>query len=226
MSGKIWRDVFYCIAVILFGILIYLVLNNHDGQWIMLLGTFISLVAARFDDLAKFKLSKDGLEGEMRQVIDEAKATLEQLHSVAETQSRMILWSMQAHGRWSGLNLQDQNQMRDAVVSNLKALRLPEAKIEHVLSVEYPYIDHDYATYVARGLNHGLKEDKLKAWNEFYSPDVRKGIGYQPTPDELEKFLASLNLISDEVKERLEDYRYFLKTRKHRRPEEWMKSRN
>ena len=226
MGGKVWRNVFYGLAVILFVVLIYLILKNLDGQWTTLFGAFICLVAARFDDLAKFKLSKDGLEGEMRQVIDEAKATLEQLHSVAETQSRMILWSMQAHGRWGGFDLKDQQQMRDAVVSNLKALGVSSPKIENVLSVEYPYMDFDYSNYVTRDLGRGLNGEALKAWGEFFSSDVRKGIGYQPSPDELEKFLASVDLLSDEVKERLEDYRHFLKTRKHRRPEEWLKSRS
>ncbi|CAH0339412.1 hypothetical protein [Rhizobium sp. CECT 9324] len=226
MSGKFWRNLFYSIAVILIAVFIYLLLNERHGQFLALLAAFICLVAARFDDLAKFKLSKDGLEGEMREVIDEARATLAQLHLLAEEQSRFMLWSMQSNGRWGGMKIESQDRMRASVVSTLKTLGVTEQKIEDVVSVEYPFIDFDYASYVTRKLGNGLNEDAHKAWNEFFSSERRKGIGFQPSPDELETFLASLDLVSDDVKQRLEDYRYFKKVRKHRRPEEWQNSRS
>lgn len=224
--AKFWRHAFYSLAVTLIAIFVYLLLQGRDGQFLALLAAFMCLVAARFDDIAKFKLSKDGLEGEMRQVLDEAKATLEQLHSVAETQSRMILWSMQAHGRWGGFDFDSQTEMRETVVANLRALGVSQAKIDAVLSVEHPYIDFDHASFVTNAVDTtSFNVDTTAAWNEFFSPDIRKGFGCQPSPDELEAFLAKWNLITGEVNERLTDYRHYLATRTHRRPDAWKAGR-
>ncbi len=88
-------------------------------------------------------------------------------------------------------------------------------------SVEHPYIDFDYAYFVTHKLPTSLSDEGHKQWNEFYSADRRKGIGFEPSPDELEAFLQKLDLINEEVAARLSDYRYFKRTRTHRRPDVW-----
>ena len=217
-----WRNVFYLFCAIFLVIFIYLVTYEKGGQWVTLLAAVISLLASRFDDVVKFKFSKSGVESEMREVLQEARATVSQLHLLAGELSKIILWTMQAQGRWGG-NPKSQNEMRDKVIETLANLGVDKEKISEVVSVEHPYIDFDYAAYVTRPLHREVHGDNLQKWNEFFSPDKRKGIGYEPKPNELEDFLKSVNLFSDDVKERLEDYRYFLKNRKHRRPNEWDK---
>lgn len=226
MTRISWRNAFYvgaAIFLIYFGGLVW---SGIDGQFLTLLAAFICLIAARFDDIAKFKLSKDGLEGEMQQVIDEARATLAQLHSVAETQSKMILWSMQAQGRFGGFTFDSENEMRKTVVANLEALGVSQAKIDDVLSIEYRYIEHDYSYYVINAVDHAAFSLALtEAWNKFFSPAVRKGIGFEAKPDELEAFFTEWNILNDDLIERLVDYRHFITTRRHRRPEAWRAAR-
>jgi len=93
--------------------------------------------------------------------------------------------------------------------------------ISEVKAVEYPYLDFDYAYFVTRKLLTSLDAEGQKLWNEFYSADKRKGIGFEPSPDELEEFLTKLGLMNEEVTGRLQDYRHFKATRTHRRPDVW-----
>jgi len=221
MNSGFWRHTFYGAVVVFLVIFLYLLLSGKEGLYITLLAAFVCLVAARFDDIVKFKFSKDGLEGEMREVIDEARATVGQLGMLGEQLSKVILWSMQGSGRYGGMSTASQQQMRETVVSTLKKLGVNDARIADVVSVEYPFIDFDYSYFVTRGLGGNLQEEDRQKWNAFFSSEKRKGIGYEASPDELEELLGSLNLLTDDVKERLEDYRHFLKNRTHRRPDVW-----
>ncbi len=223
MSDAAWRNIFYALCVAFLGLFGYLVLYGKEGQFFTLLASLLSLLASRFNDVIKFKLSGASLEGEMREVLQEARATVSQLHLLAEELSKTILWSIQAHGRWGGTSPKTQNDMRGKVIATLKNLGVGSEKISEVVAVEYPYIDFDYAMYVTRPLNSSLQGEDRQKWNEFFSADKRKGIGYEPKPGELEEFLKSVNLLDAETKERLEDYSYFLKHRKHRRPDQWDK---
>ncbi|MEP9373540.1 hypothetical protein [Mesorhizobium sp. KR1-2] len=223
MTDARWRNIFYLFSAVFLIIFAYLVISGRDGQVITLVAAFVCLLASRFNDVVKFKLSGSGLEGEMREILQEARATVSQLHFLAEEFSKNILWSMQSHGRWGGTSPENQNNMRGNVISTLRNLGVREEKISEVVSVEYPYIDFDYATYVTRSLGGNLQDEERQKWNDFFSADKRKGIGYEPKPDELEVFLKSVNLLEADTRERLEDYRYFLKHRKHRRPDQWDK---
>ena len=88
-----------------------------------------------------------------------------------------------------------------------------EAKIADVVAVEYPYIDFDYFHYASRGLGGDLQDEDRKKWDDFFSADKRKGIGYEASPDELGKFLGSIGLDGD-VNERVTDYRRFRQNRR------------
>ena len=48
-----------------------------------------------------------------------------------------------------------------------------------------------------------------------------RGIGFEPSPDELEEFLGSMELLIDEVPGHIEDYRYYQEHTRHRHPDEW-----
>ncbi|MCM2473839.1 hypothetical protein HGO38_10180 [Rhizobium sp. CG5] len=221
MSVRVWRDFFYAGAVVFLAIFVYRLFREADGQFLSLLAACICLVAARFEDIAKFKFSKDGLEGEMRQAIDEAKATVTQLNLLGVELSKAILWSMQAHSRLGGTSIDSQDTMREKVLNTVKTLGASDREIAEIKAIEYPYIDFDYSLFVTRNLSAGLKEEDRRLWNEFYSADLRKGIGFEPSPDELEEFLRTLHLLNDDVAARLEDYRFFKTKRMHRRPQVW-----
>lgn len=218
MFQKIWTNIFYVIAVGFLGLFAYLVLQGSDGQWPSILAAVVALIGAKMNDLLKIKLSPAGIEAEMRSLIDEAKVTLEQLHLLAINQSKILLESVQSAGRWGGGATQkDKELMRDSIVATLNKLGVGNDKIAEVLSVERRYVHFDYAHAVTRSLSEKLAGDKKTAWNDFFSK--RQGIGFEPGPDELESFLESVDLLDQDIKERLEDYRYYDRTSTHRQPD-------
>jgi hypothetical protein len=167
-------------------------------------------------EVLRFKFSATGFEAEMRSLIDEAKATLEQLHLLAINQSKILLESVQAAGRFGGGSTQkDKQLMRANILATLERLGVESNKIAEVLAIEHRYVHFDYCEAVTYGLKPSASNNA--AWNDFFSHRKRKGIGFEPGPDELEAFLESVDLIDDEVRERLEDYRHYDETSTHRR---------
>jgi hypothetical protein len=218
MSYKLWANIFYMMAVTFLGLFAYLLFQGRDGQLLSILAALVSLLGSRMREVLKFKFSATGIEAEMRSLIDEAKATLEQLHLLAINQSKILLESVQAAGRWGGGSTQkDKELMRTNILMTLKKLGVEPDKIAEVLAVEHRYVHFDYYLAVTRNLRPS--ETNRSAWDDFFSHDKRKGIGFEPSPDELEAFLVSVELVDDEVKEFLVDYRHYDRTSTHRRPD-------
>ena len=48
-----------------------------------------------------------------------------------------------------------------------------------------------------------------------------RGLDNPIAPDEVERFLKSVNLLTEEKKDQLENYRHYLRHHEHRRPYEW-----
>ena len=222
MFDRIWQSIFQLAALVLLGLFAFLVVTARDGQFATLCAIVLALIGSRMKDLLKFKLSPTGLEGELRTVIDEARATVAQLHALAVTQAKALLQANQSLGRFGGGSLEGiKDRVRGEIVENLGKIGLSQAGIDSVLAVEYPYIQFDYAYEVTRQIQHSVPEDKRPQWNNFFYSSNRSGIGFEPSPDEIEAFLGSVGMIDADTHERILDYRHFVKSRKHRRPEVW-----
>lgn len=220
MSYKFWTNLFYVMTVAFLGLFAYLLFEGRDGQLLSILAALVSLLGSRMREVFRFKFSATGIEAEMRSLIDEAKATLEQLHLLAINQSKILLESVQAAGRWGGGSTRkDKELMRANILATLEKLGVESEKIDEVLAVERRYVHFDYCSAVTHDLERRLTQENKAAWSDFFSDSKRKGIGFEPGPDELEAFLQGVSLLDDEVTERLEDYRHYDKTSTHRRPD-------
>jgi hypothetical protein len=218
MFDKIWTNLFNVMTVAFLGLFAYLLFNGRDGQLLSIVAALVSLIAPRMKDVLSFKISATGIEAEMRSLIDEAKATVEQLHLLAISQSKILLESVHAAGRWGGGSTwEDKKLMRANILATLEKLGVESEKIDEVLSVERRYVHFDYSHAVTHDLHSRLSQENMATWNDFFSPRKRKGIGFEPGPDELETFLQGVGLLDDEVRERLEDYRHYDRTNSHRR---------
>ncbi len=218
MFDKIWTNLFNGIAVGFLGLFAYLLFTGSDGQLLSLLAALVSLIGSRMKDVLRFKFTATGIEAEMRSLIEEAKATLEQLHLLAIEQSKILLESVHTIGRWGGGSTwKDKEVMRARILATLEKLDVESENIDEVLAVERRYVLFDYCQAVTHTLEEKLSPEKFVAWKEFFSSVKRKGIGSEPGPDELEAFLEKVDLLDDEVRERLEDYRYYDNKGTHRR---------
>jgi hypothetical protein len=217
MSEKNWTNVFLLLAVIFFAVFGYFLWNDKNGQTSALIATGLCIIASRSGVLKKLKLSPTGVEAELQSLVDDAKATIEQLHSLAINQSKLVLQLLQAEGRWGGGSRDDKERMRAETLSMLQELGVADEAIEELKAVEHPYMHFDYCGAVTRDIHQDLTAAQRQNWNEFFSHDIRKGIGFEPEPDELEKFLTDNKLLNADVAERLLDYREFHEHGTHRR---------
>lgn len=223
-SDSSWRPVFYIAAAGFFGLSIYLLATGKPAEaFVGLLGASAAGALSRMSDIVKFKLGKEGFETEMRAVIEEAKATVAQLHLLAAEQAKLVLESVYAEGRWGGRSTRSRDDARKRLLGVLRQLEIPESTIAEVDSVVHKFNRFDYANWVSKAVRMEDISRHQTRWNEFFAGKHRSaGVGSEPSPDELEAFLKEIDALSPEVLERLADYRHYEHTKTHRREEEWL----
>ena len=64
-----------------------------------------------------------------------------------------------------------------------------------------------------------LSDEQKKEWRTLRGGGLTNIL----KPDELTHYFEKWGYLSEQVKELLEDYRYYIEFRKHRRPEVWRK---
>lgn len=221
MSEKLWTNLFLCLVVAFLAVFAYFLLNEQDGKTASLIAAGLCLLASRSGDLKKLKVSATGVEAELQSLVEEAKVTIDQLHALATNQSKLLLEMLQGSGRYGGGHRATKEHMRRETLTMLEELGVDAETIEAVKSVEHPYQHFDYCSAVTHQLPQVLgrefTDEQREQWNEFFSTEVRQGIGTEPTPDELEAFLAANSLLNEAVRGRLLDYRQFHETQTHRR---------
>ncbi|MEP3431772.1 MAG: hypothetical protein ABJN98_24015 [Roseibium sp.] len=174
------------------------------------------------NDVKKFILSKSEISAEFENYKNETSATLSQLQSLAISQAKFLIYQDAASGRFGGVGSKEKFSAQSEMTKVLENLKVDAETIKEVSSVVYPIRHFDYCSAVTRAVNiNALVDPKdVEAWNDFHSSNKRNGIGTEPDPDEYEKFLRDLRLITDDVQERLDDYRLFHEKKEHRRPDQ------
>ena len=88
----------------------------------------------------------------------------------------------------------------------------------------HEYVAIDYVYHVLRG--YGFTEgDAFKRGTERNEAIdlLNRPVSNVATPDELKEFLTKHSMFTDEVRELIEDYRFYLERHEQRRPEVWDK---
>ncbi|CTQ77365.1 hypothetical protein [Roseibium alexandrii] len=208
--------------LLVFGFLIitgYLLLQGENSAGWALGAAALCLLGTRWGDVKKFSINKDGASAELERLVTEANATIEELRGLAVATARNQLAQLSASGRYGGMGRDLKEDIRENILSTLRDLRVSDGDIEHVISVQYPFMHYDYCHRVQT--LHGLQADRERdlAWTTFWT-EQHSGRGNEPDPDTLEAFLDKHDLLDDAARERLEDYRHFHETQQHRRPDQ------
>lgn len=218
-ADKWWRFGFYALgAAFLVAFAVVSIIQN-GAAFLLLIAAGLALLASRLPDITKFKLTAGGLETELREALAEAQATVSQLQFLAAENAKLSLFLIQADGRWGGGGSTLKAAMRENVMSSLEKLGLTAEMIRDVQAVEKPYLHFDHANWVTHNLRP-TSENTAK-WNEFFGQRSRQGIGHEHTPSELRAFLTEMNMLSEDIEGRLQDYEHYHRTDEIRRPEVW-----
>ena len=79
-----WAHTLNCFAVAFLLLLVYFISMGLDGQFLAFLAAAVCLFFANIDKIKKLKASAAGFEAETREVIKEAKDTIEELRLIAK----------------------------------------------------------------------------------------------------------------------------------------------
>lgn len=106
------------------------------------------------------------------------------------------------------------------VLEILRDVGLSQARIDEIALTDRRWVVIDYVGYIlSNRLANRLDSKKRREWNNFI--EEFSASFDRPGPDEIQAFLERLGLLDDVARELIEDYRHYLATGKHRRPEIW-----
>ena len=214
-------------GILFLALFFYQSLCANGGDWLLLVAAMMCLVGTRIAEIIKVKISASGFEAEMASAVQNAQDTVRMIHNMAKEQAKIMVDSIHGAGRWGGKSEAEKHQLQERITDTLSDLGLSEEQIQEINDVALPYIDFDYSYFVTTGIDTTeLSDEDRQKWNDFFDANIRKGIGFEPSPDELETFLNELGLLEGDVVERLNDYSHFKEHRTHRRPEVWFRDRN
>ncbi|WVT74002.1 hypothetical protein QM996_02490 [Sinorhizobium chiapasense] len=203
------------------GLFVYFLFNDgsSENKWMTFMGSFLLLICTRLADLLKVNLGKDGFTAEMQAAIDEAKATVTQLHALAELFAKVSVEQVVSGGRWGGTSRREKRLMIESITDGLKSIGLTEAKIAEVRAVQEPWDSLDYFSYVSQQINTNNDPGVSQLWNTFYLP--YSGTMNRPSLEDLERWINANHLMTDELRERLTDWRHYRQHKTHRRRDVW-----
>jgi hypothetical protein len=186
--------------------------------------SFLSFVFLMFlynlDKISEIRATKDGLELKAREIIKEAEITIEEMQDLGKTLIKTELSLIMRAGRFGGYSEEEKREVKQSILDILKELKVPEKEQSEIFDGDWnKFIAFDYVGGILGNgrMPQGLTEGEIEEWKAL--GELRFN---GPTPPEkLEAFLDKCGCLSQERKEYIEDYKYFLTYKEHRRPDIW-----
>jgi hypothetical protein len=178
----------------------------------------VMIVITRIDDIELFKLW--GLEARLRQKIDEASATVEQLKRLASAIAEPAISSLAMHDQMMRrLNLSYRHKMKGDIDHMLREIGVSNEKISEIGAVWNQMMAYRLARHVVEGEN--VSEQVWKDWQELAQAYEHE----RPVPPgKVEAFLKERKMWGSDRARRLEDYKHFIGTGEVR-DQKWLESR-
>lgn len=228
---NIRASVFNAMSIVLFLAMGYAVLFVKDvaGGGILLLAAVVCAFIGHIDKVESFQASVSGVQAKIREadrVVGEAKSALTELHKFAEMASTMLINMLSGEGRLGGRSPKEIEEERTRILESLKFIGLADEAIKKVSLADEKWVAVDYAI----GILHTLRKsttcspeqrqvatEMLERWNNE---------DYHPTPDDFSEKFKQKGVTDPVVLDLVEDYKYYMKTGTHRRPNVWMDRRS
>jgi hypothetical protein len=190
------------------------------GLTVALTAAALSLFFGNIDEIESLTASASGFNvktREVRQVITDAKDTITLLRKLAVVTAGLQVKMLAAEGRLQGPDsLLQKDVQKEELLSELKNIGLNEDEIVKVAAADNAWVKWDYVIAILQPINSPTDRTQIIAYTNAY-----KRYTNPLSPKECEELLNQFNANSDKTKTLLEDYRYYLKYGKHRRPEVW-----
>jgi hypothetical protein len=185
----------------------------------------IFLIVGRFDEVVEISLGP--LKARMRETIEEAAATLDQLRGVGVAVSRVVVTDLMAGSFIGGMDNERRFQLHDEVMKSLDDIG---ASPEQKAAVEAEWRKGVSIIY-ERAIGHTLEEQRGNILSNERYDELARGfnalrdfeIWRAATPEEIESFFKGKGYApSEKANSWLADYRHYLRTGEIRNRSEFL----
>ena len=190
--------------------------GHESTGWAVILTGVITMLATRFDEISE--ISVGPLTAKLKAKIQEADAILAKLRSLSLVNGRILISLLVKSGRWQPFTDDEKDEMIAAIGKLLRDQGVAENEILAAEDVIHKVVRLDYSHFVlSNKIPNGLSQEFIAEWTEL----LHKDFDNTPSPEEIESFLKKANILTPLRQEILEDYKYYVIHKKHRRPEKW-----
>lgn len=183
--------------------------GKKTGMWLIVVAGATVLTFANIDKIQRFKIA--GIEAEMKKVVHEANATIEQLRNVATTSARATITSLMADNFIDAIALKDRLELHDQLISNLEKIGVSKQQIEEA--------DEMWKRGVGVIYHRGIRAKLDRSASQEFQGLLKFDEWKAPSSGEIEKFIESKGLMNQELKDLIDEYKYFESTGTIRRKE-------
>ena len=193
--------------------------GKNPGMTASIVSGLAFLFFAHLNQITEFRASASGIEAKTRRLentVEHAEGVIKELQALAKVVGRTTLSLAIRSGRLRGYGDDNLQQLIKEVHIIFDELGLTEKEKKELTTEVEQFTRFDYVASITgpSSVAYVPKEmvSELKEFRKF--PD-----GAERTEDELREFLERAGQISSEVNELIEDYAYYRRHAKHRRPE-------
>ncbi len=204
-------------SLALIGVSVFYGINNHIPLAILyFVASMVFLFVANLKSIIKTKEPKDSLEDQAREMIQRSEAAIFEMQNLAKLVSKTALSLIKRSGRMEGYPEEEQEALKESFLRLLHNLDLSAKDRENVLEEYNKFIEIDYVYLLLEShIPINWPKEDLQKRREMLK-NVNKTC---PAPERIEELLKRNESLSNLHQELLEDYRYFRKYNRYRRPE-------
>lgn len=205
------RIISFLFILLMIGISVFLAyLGKEVAAGLTIIAFSFGLVFFNLDRFKKFKGA--GFEAEIREVVTEAYAAIDELRKVAINVSEPAVSLLAVSGPFQHLPLSSKLEYAKNISGTLSDLNVSAETIENVVSSLYERVESDHKRRVLVALNNKLStEDKIFT-------------NYDDLNDEdwsVEKIVEFSNTKGVDVSDEITDFHHFISNRTLRDPANW-----
>jgi tRNA uridine 5-carbamoylmethylation protein Kti12 len=183
------------------------------------------------DRFQTMKFSLTGIETKAREAIQQAEVSKQQFQKLAAMTGQLIVELSASMGRWDSGRPADRDARKEELLSTLRSIGLSKEELDQVSMADRKWVIVDYVNEItAAGYRHLVERANTDAgrtaiqqWSAGLATLTGNNIQQIETitADQLRDFLRRFDVLGDDEAALIDDYDYYLRTGKQRRPDVW-----
>lgn len=190
--------------------------NDQSTSWVAALcGAFVTFMA-KIGDLAELSLGP--VKAKMKEKIEEASATIDQLREVATINSEATLTDLMAGGFMGGMSLKKRLELHDSIIDALKGIGASDLQLSSAESDWRKGVCIIYQRAIRQAveqrqepnrINTNATEEQKKAGAEIH--ELQNFEKWEtPSPSQIRNVLKKHNINSESADHWVNEYEHFL----------------